>query len=124
MDYKKVAQVYKEANAATLSMSQIIPALLTECLDVFRLYEESPGALRKELILKAQKIIYKLMSVTNLKSVEGSRSLALYRQINQCLDEVRLTKSNKHLKKAQKLLLEMMQNEDSAKPIVKKEKLR
>ncbi len=120
MDYKKVAEVYKKSNAATLSMSEYVPLLLTECLDLLRLYEESPENLQKELILKAQQLIFKLMANTNRLSVEGSRSLAQYMQINQCLDQVRLTQSNPHVKKAEKLLLETMKSWQDAKPIVKK----
>ena len=118
MDYKKATQIYKETNLATMSMSNYVLLLLKECLVMVRLYGESDVNEQNEHILKAQKIVFELMTITNRKSAEGNRLFTFYMHINQCLIEVRITKSEKYLKKVEEYLLEMINSWESTKPVI------
>ncbi len=103
---------------SAVSITDYVLLLLKECLALVRAYSEIDAVEQNELKLKMQKIVFDLMSMTNRKSGERTRLFTFYMHINQCLIEVRLTKSKKHLKKVEAYLLEMLESWQSRKPII------
>lgn len=97
MNYKKVSEIYRQTNAATISVVEYVRLLLSEVLSNMQLYENSEGTedvhTRNRILSKAQELLLELMSTTNRKSEEGERLFTFYGHLNQCIIELRLNES-------------------------------
>ena len=116
MDLEKVTKIYKETNLSTMSMIEYVLLLLKECLYNVRNYGESESSERNEPITKAQKIVFELMVTVDRGTSEGERLFTFYKYVNQCLVEVRLNGSEKHLNLVEQYLLSMIASWEDAKP--------
>lgn len=120
MDLEKVTKIYKETNLSTMSMTEYVLLLLKECLYNVRNYEGSGRSEQNESITKAQKIIFELMTTVDRRTKEGERLFTFYTYVNQCLVEVRLNGSEKHLNLVEQYLLEMLASWEDAKPPIQR----
>ena len=117
MDLKKVTKLYQETNLSTMPMVEYVLLLLNECLFHVQQYEENE---LNESISKAQKILFELMALTDRKTAEGERLFTFYTYVNQCLVEVRINKSEEHLKLVQHYLEEMIASWKDTKPVIER----
>lgn len=117
MDLKKVTKLYKETNLSTMPMVEYVLLLLNECLFHVRQYEENE---LNESISKAQKLLFELMALTDRRTAEGERLYTFYTYVNQCLVEVRINKSEQHLKLVQHYLEDMIVSWEDTKPVIER----
>lgn len=120
MDLEKVTKIYKETNLSTMSMVEYALLLLKECLYYVHNYEENEISEQHELISKAQKLLFELMTITDRRTAEGERLFTFYTYVNQCLVEVRINKSEQHLKLVERYLEEMIASWEDTKPVIKR----
>ncbi|WP_336822021.1 flagellar protein FliS [Sporosarcina sp. USHLN248] len=124
IDIEKAIEIYRESNMSTLSMMEYVILLLNGLRKNVQLCGEAIIANNAEQLdhslQKAQQFIFELMTTIDHDAEDSEKHLLLYIHLNQCLVNVKLTKTDRKIAHVDEIIQQLIASWEVAKQVTRR----